>query len=439
MTDAESAYLQMQLVYDQFARDSFNSPKGLSGKTSVKAIHYIQSFSPDNNITPELAHKIAKAIVVKDFGSDVQAVIATHLDKDHIHSHIIINSYSLSGKKFYADKRSLQIFRRYSDGICKAFGIEIHPHLTGKGRSVQYNEWQHRRNGTSWKEKIRQAIDELIPTVNSLDDLVQTLEEHGYEVKRGKYISIKAPVQKRFVRTKTLGEEYTEESLKVRILYHDIDAGKAIVRDKRSKLRDAYSAIIGDVRILVEQHSKVPRKRVVTDEYSAENDLDVYKLSAQLSVINQNNIGSIGELEGEINRLNEFCKKQRHEINEIIDAYNAMVSLQEQAQEFDALSNKTELSETEKLRKAVCKQAMERNGILNSSDVDALEKRKQILYRKIEKMEKALEKISQQYYVYCDIRETYNEMSRGDYISRLVEEERERQERKKKNKRSMKR
>lgn len=202
---------------------------------------------------------------------------------------------------------------------------------------------------------------------------------------------------------------------------------KRVMGDKRSELRDAYSAIIGDVRILAEQHRKVQRKRIVTAEYSVDNDLDVYKLSAQLSVINKNNIGSIGELEGEIKRLNEFYPKQRHEINEIIDAYNAIVSLQENAQEFYALSNKTELSETEKLRKTVCKQAMERNGILNSSDVDALEKRKQILYRKIEKMERLLEKISQQYYVYQDIRETYNEISKGDYISRLVEEERERQ------------
>ena len=60
MTDAESAYLQMRLVYDQFAKDHFNSPPPLQGKGSVKAIHYIQSFSPDDNVTPELVHKIAK-------------------------------------------------------------------------------------------------------------------------------------------------------------------------------------------------------------------------------------------------------------------------------------------------------------------------------------------------------------------------------------------
>lgn len=98
MTDAESAYLQMRLVYDQFAKDHFNSPPPLQGKGSVKAIHYIQSFSPDDDVTPELAHKIAKAFLRKAFGDDVQAVIATHVDKDYLHSHIIINSYSLSGK-----------------------------------------------------------------------------------------------------------------------------------------------------------------------------------------------------------------------------------------------------------------------------------------------------------------------------------------------------
>ena len=94
MTDAESAYLQMQLVYNQFARDRFDSPPPLEGKGTVKAIHYIQSFSPEDNVTPELAHKIAKAFVRKMFGDDAQAVIATHVDKQHLHSHIIVISYS---------------------------------------------------------------------------------------------------------------------------------------------------------------------------------------------------------------------------------------------------------------------------------------------------------------------------------------------------------
>ena len=117
MTDAESAYLQMRLVYDQFAKDHFNSPPPLQGKGSVKAIHYIQSFSPDDDVTPELAHKIAKAFLRKAFGDDVQAVIATHVDASHIHNHVIINSYSLSGKKYYANRSSLQKARETTNGV----------------------------------------------------------------------------------------------------------------------------------------------------------------------------------------------------------------------------------------------------------------------------------------------------------------------------------
>ena len=81
MTDAESAYEQMKLVYNQFARDNFDSPPPLVGKGTVKAIHYIQSFSPDDDITPEYALKVAMAFVRNTFGDDAQAVIVTHVDK----------------------------------------------------------------------------------------------------------------------------------------------------------------------------------------------------------------------------------------------------------------------------------------------------------------------------------------------------------------------
>ena len=106
MTDAESAYEQMKLVYNQFARDNFDSPPPLEGKGTVKAIHYIQSFSPDDNITPELALKVTMAFVKHTFGVDAQAVIVTHVDKKHLHNHIILNSYSLTGQKIYANKES---------------------------------------------------------------------------------------------------------------------------------------------------------------------------------------------------------------------------------------------------------------------------------------------------------------------------------------------
>lgn len=389
MTDAESAYLQMRLVYDQFAKDHFNSPPPLQGKGSVKAIHYIHSFSPDDNVTPELAHKIAKAFLRKAFGDDVQAVIATHVDKDHLHSHIIINSYSLSGQKYYANCRSLKRIREISDGVCKAFGIDIHPNLTGNGKSINYKEWEHRKNGTSWKQQIRDEIDKLIHTVNSLDELLQTLEEHGYEIKRGKYISIRAPGQERFVRTKTLGDEYTEDSLNIRIRYRVVGAGTTPKQSETSKLQAAYVAVIGDVRILAVQRKKVPRKRIVTAEYSVDNDLDVYKLSAQLSVINNENIKSIGDLLGRIAKLRSDYETQRVAINDLINEYNNLLTDKKKAES---------------------------------------------LYKRITDQKEKLLQMRQRYDVYCDIVKTYGEISKGDYISNLVEEERKRQEQAKKKK-----
>lgn len=85
-TNAADAYLNMKLVYEQFSGKKYNEPPPLKGKGRVKAIHYIQSFDPKDNISPELAHKIAKAFARKTFGDNCQIVIATHCDKSHIHN-----------------------------------------------------------------------------------------------------------------------------------------------------------------------------------------------------------------------------------------------------------------------------------------------------------------------------------------------------------------
>ena len=158
----------------------------------------------------------------------------------------------------------------------------------------------------------------------------------------------------------------------------------------------------------------------------------MYRLSAQLSVINKNNLRSIGEVEGQISHLKTFYEKQRGEINDLIEEHNRLVSLLEQAQEFYELSKKDELSDTEKLRKAVCKQAMERNEIFNAADADDLRERVKSLSKRIGSMKESLEKCSQQYEVYSDIRDTYYKISKSDYLSNLIEEERKRREQTKK-------
>lgn len=427
-TNARDAYLQMKTVYNHFARDNFDSTPPLTGKRTVKAIHYVMSFADDENVTPELAHKIAKAFVRKNFGDEVQAVIATHVDASHVHNHVIINSYSLSGQKYYANRTSLRKARETTNGVCRAFGVKPALNFENKGRSVSYYEWSQNKKGTSWKEQMRQTIDELIPSVNSLDELLQVLEERGYEVKRGKYISIKAPGQQRFVRTKTLGEEYTENSLKTRILYREMGTGTTPSMDSKSQLRVAYVAVIGDVCILADQRKKVPRKRTITAEYSVDNDLDVYRLSAQLSVINKDNIGSIGDLEGRIAKLQAEYEKERQETNQYIEEHNRMVSLLEQAQEYSALCSKGKLSPSEELKMSVFKASLHENGIYSPADMDKLKHDTESQGKKIAALKEKLEGYKHRYDVYSDIAKTYWEISQGDYISKLAEEERQRRE-----------
>lgn len=427
-TNAQDAYLQMKMIYEFYARRSYDEPINKEGKTPVKAIHYIMSFADSENVTPEYAQKVAMAFVRNTFGDDAQAVIATHTNTSHTHCHIILNSYSISGRKYNDNRATLRYVREHANGVCRALGITPALHFEGKGRSMQYNEWEHKKNGTSWKQQIRDEIDKLIPTVNSLDELLQALEELGYEVKRGKYISVKAPGQLRFVRTKTLGEEYTEESLNTRIQYREVGAGTSPKQDSDVELRAAYAAVIGDVRILADKHKKVPRKQNNELPYSADNDLDVYLLSAQMSVMNKENIHSLSDLEYRAKEQKTLSEEYKAEINQHILEYNKMMSLLEQSQTYYALAKKSELTAAEQNKLSVCRLTMQNNGLLTMSDVDTLRERAEISGRKIAALKEKLEGCKQRYDIYQDILDTYDRLSKRDYVAELIEEERQRKE-----------
>lgn len=280
MAEPEFAYTQMKAVYEQYARRSYDDPPSKTGKSPVKAIHYIMSFADSENVTPELAHKIGMAFVRKMFGDDVQTVIATHVNTEHTHNHILINSYSLTGKRFYDNKASVRKMREVTNGVCRAFGITPALNFENEGRSISYSKWQHKKKGTSWKEHIRQAIDSLIPSVSSFDDLLAELERQGFTIKRDKNILIKAPGQQRSISLWKLGEDYTEKSIQARI----------------DMLRDFTKP--------------------------TENQLDVYRLSKMLAVINKDHISSIGDLKGRILRLKkEYEKSEGEECWEKIKVY----------------------------------------------------------------------------------------------------------------------
>ena len=426
MTSARDAYLEMKSVFESYSTERFDAPPPKKGKGSVKAIHYIQSFDPKDNISPELAHRIAKAFVRKTFGDDCQVVIATHTDRGHIHSHILVNTYTLTGRKLNANKTTLDRVKEYSDRVCLAFGIQPYDKSQGKGKTVSHHEWEKRRQGTSWKQKLRTEIDSLIGSVKNLDELLYELELKGYEVKKGKYISLKAPGQQRFIRTKTLGEEYTAENLSSRILWGDVGSG-AVLTDEPSPLRESYETVIGQVIVLAAEKKKVPRSRNSTKPYSPENDLDVHRLSAQLTIISRDRIRSIGELEGKIETAKASYEQAMRELNIMTTEQERLASLIHQAEIYFDLSGRTDLTDMEQLRLTVSKQSMLNNGISEKSDLDHLEAKLQEIEKQIALLKEQHRKCQQKYTIYADIAKTYREISQGDYISKLVEEERKRQ------------
>ena len=177
--------------------------------------HLIQAFEP-GEVTPEEAHRIGMELAREVLGGKYEFVLTTHIDRDHVHNHLIFNAVSFQDHRHYhSNKRSYHEIRRTSDRICKEHGLSVI--VPGRDKGKSYIEHQAAQNGTSYKAKLKAAIDRLIPVSSSLEDLLARLQREGYEIKRGKYISARAPDQERFTRLKTLGADYTEAAVVSRI------------------------------------------------------------------------------------------------------------------------------------------------------------------------------------------------------------------------------
>lgn len=385
------------------------------------------SFADSENVTPELAFKIAKTLVIKAFGEDVQAVIAVHTDTSHVHAHFAINTYSLIGKKYNANKKTLRYVREQTNGVCMALGVTPALNFEDKGRSISHYEWEQRKNGTSWKECIRNEIDSLLSNVDSLDELLATLERRGFTINRGEYISLTAPGQKRAVRMKTLGDDYTEESLKARILWRAV-GNIDDLRFTNTEIEQAFIEVIGNVRILADERRKVPRKYDTNKPYGVNNDLDCYRLSAQLSVISSDRIGSIGELEGRINNLSAEIKKEQEEYSAILLEQEKVQALLEQAEYYFANVNRTDLSAEEITRLQSCKSAVYENNIMTEYDRIIFKRKNESLQMKISDMKERLTQKRNKLIRYVDIRDTYEKISKRNYVEELVSEEKLRRE-----------
>ena len=176
----------------------------------------IQSFKP-GTITPEDANKLGYKIAMEFTDGEHQFIVATHIDKHHIHNHIEFNSTALDcSHKFNNVKNSFIPLRKINDRICQEFGLDIIEEPQDKGK--HYAEWSAEKAGKSWKARLRQTIDKVLPKVSTFDEFLEAMRQEGYEVIQSKKIlKFRAQGQERFTRSKTLGADYTLEALQERI------------------------------------------------------------------------------------------------------------------------------------------------------------------------------------------------------------------------------
>ena len=195
-------------------------------KGSNLAFHLIQSFAP-GEVDYEKAHEIGKQLADAVTKGQHEYVVTTHIDKGHIHNHVIFCAVNfVDHHKYNSNKRSYYGIRNMSDKLCRENGLSVV--VPGKGsKGKSYAEYQAEKTGTSWKGKLKIAVDALIPQVSSFEELLTRLQAAGYEIKPGKYVSCRAPGQERFTRFKTLGADYTEEAIRERIAGRRAKAAKA--------------------------------------------------------------------------------------------------------------------------------------------------------------------------------------------------------------------
>ena len=208
-----------ETAHTQFLRT--RNDAGTNG--TVLARHLIQSFLP-GEASPEMAHQIGLELCKKILKDEYEYVLSTHIDKGHIHNHIIFNNVNMvTGKCYQSNKKSYHQIRYQSDKLCKENNLsvidEFYENYKKKyktnGKSWYENEQAKR--GTSWKSKLQFDIDCLIKQSKDWEEFLKKMAELGYEIKHGKNIAFKPKDKTRFTRAKTIGEDYTEERLKERI------------------------------------------------------------------------------------------------------------------------------------------------------------------------------------------------------------------------------
>lgn len=315
--------------------------------------HFILSFK-EGEIAPEVAFELTGKFVDMYLKQKYEAVYVVHDNTDHIHSHIVINSVSfLDGKKYRYEKGDwAKVIQPITNKLCEEYGLSVidieEERDVTKARSRNYQEWkEYSDNEHTWSSMIKRDLDACIVEADSFEKFLQLLSDKGYAVKQGKYLSIMPQGMKRYRRTATLGENYTEEQIKRRISVEDLEFYqkhnpeqdpeilkvyvKRYRRAKMSKLQKKYYARLYRTGQL--------KKRPYSQVWKYHNDIKrLQKLQKEYLFIADNKINSVTELAALVSRLDEVKKAIARDKRAVLKEKNQYKSLFDIMTEMEALS-----------------------------------------------------------------------------------------------------
>ena len=212
------------------------------GKTGgVLGYHLIPSYAP-GEVTPEQAHQVGVEFARRLLGDRYEAVIATHVDRGHLHCHILFNSVSfVDGKKYRNSfKNYFGDIRETSNQVSREQGLST---IQPQGKGEPYPAWRAEQSGRpTLRSLVREDIDRAIRQAFTLQSLWRILESWGYDIKQGQHLAVRPPGGKRFLRLESLGPGYTEAVLLQRIARNRVKRVNH-TRPKKQRYRGLWQAL----------------------------------------------------------------------------------------------------------------------------------------------------------------------------------------------------
>lgn len=327
-----NAYQEFVQVQKQFGKFG----EGIAGHFGY------QSFHKDEKITAGEVHAIGVKLAERFFSERFQVVVTTHVDKEHLHNHFIINSVSfVDGKKYLGKKATLKELRMLSDELCKEHELSVikKPRYYGKDRSAYYAEKRAAEGSRPvWRDLVRDDVDDAIRKSVDMKGFYNEMTKRGYIIKPGKHIAVSPPDfykndHRAFIRLRSIGDDYTEDAITNRVrensvINYGIIKPEKIIRKRckvsRKRKLPAYMAVYYKYMFRLGLMKKKPKR--MPAYMIRKQQLEASDLSEQIRYIHNNKLQNedtlISRRDGISNEIRNL-ELQRKKLRNEMYRYNA--------------------------------------------------------------------------------------------------------------------